>query len=53
MRENQTTYKCVLLHYLQEEYVQKSNPLFAPATFSDELKKEVPTLKFVSGLFVY
>ncbi|WZZ72919.1 hypothetical protein YC2023_084289 [Brassica napus] len=26
---------------IEEEYVQKSNPLFAPSTFSDELKKEV------------
>ena len=34
--------------YLQEEYVQKFNPAFAPATFSDELKKEVPTWFFFS-----
>ena len=53
MRENQTTYYCVLVHYLQEEYVQKSNPLFAPSTFTDELKKEVPFLKLVCGFFLF
>ncbi|KAF2553107.1 hypothetical protein F2Q68_00035586 [Brassica cretica] len=30
-----------LAEVYEEEYVQKSNPLFAPSTFSDELKKEV------------
>ncbi|KAH0868914.1 hypothetical protein HID58_075936 [Brassica napus] len=36
-----------LAEVYEEEYVQKSNPLFAPSTFSDELKKEVPFLKLV------
>ncbi|CAN6909375.1 unnamed protein product [Brassica oleracea] len=30
-----------LAEVYEEEYVQKSNPLFAPSTFTDELKKEV------------
>ncbi|XP_009103518.1 U3 small nucleolar ribonucleoprotein protein MPP10 [Brassica rapa] len=33
-----------LAEVYEEEYVQKSNPLFAPATFSDELKKEASML---------
>jgi hypothetical protein len=30
-----------LSNYLQEEYVQKTNPAAAPLSFSDEQKKEV------------
>ncbi|KAJ0236591.1 U3 small nucleolar ribonucleoprotein MPP10 [Hirschfeldia incana] len=33
-----------LAEVYEEEYVQKSNPAFAPATFSDELKKEASML---------
>ncbi|CAH8351664.1 unnamed protein product [Eruca vesicaria subsp. sativa] len=33
-----------LAEVYEEEYVQKSNPSFAPATFSDELKKEASML---------
>ncbi|CAH2043089.1 unnamed protein product [Thlaspi arvense] len=33
-----------LAELYEEEYVQKSNPAFAPATFSDELKKEASML---------
>ncbi|KAG2241765.1 hypothetical protein Bca52824_072182 [Brassica carinata] len=33
-----------LAEVYEEEYVQKSNPLYAPATFSDELKKEASML---------
>ncbi|KAF3544390.1 hypothetical protein DY000_02008670 [Brassica cretica] len=33
-----------LAEVYEEEYVQKFNPSFAPATFSDELKKEASML---------
>ncbi|CAF1986212.1 unnamed protein product [Brassica napus] len=39
--EHDSKSKKGLAEVYEEEYVQKSNPLFAPSTFSDELKKEV------------
>ncbi|KAF8047581.1 hypothetical protein N665_2939s0005 [Sinapis alba] len=41
---NDSKSKKGLAEVYEEEYAQKSNPSFAPATFSDELKKEASML---------
>lgn len=38
---------------LQEEYVQKANPAFAPTSHSDELKKEVPICFHLIYIYLY